>query len=57
MHPKPTLHYVFVPCDGSVVTGRGDIGCDGHKNQLGMQKVADFLEPNVRRMMQPVWRD
>jgi len=29
------VEYVFIPCDGSVVTGSGDIGCMGHKNQVG----------------------
>ena len=26
------LEYINIPCDGSVVTGNGDIGCAGHKN-------------------------
>ena len=45
------VHYVFVPCDGSVVTGAGDIGCNGHKNRLGQAKVADFLEPKLRAIL------
>ena len=45
------VHYVFVPCDGSVVTGDGDIGCNGHKNRLGQAKVADFLEPKLRAIL------
>jgi len=35
--------YLFIPCDGSVVTGDGDIGCAGHKNHVGQQRVADFI--------------
>lgn len=31
----PEVAYIFVPCDGSVVTGEGDIGCAGHKNRQG----------------------
>ena len=29
------LTYVDIPCDGTVVTGIGDIGCSGHKNHEG----------------------
>jgi hypothetical protein len=43
--------YVLIPCDGSVVTGVDDIGCDGHKNQLGQERVANFLEPYLRDIM------
>ncbi|KAL1518623.1 hypothetical protein AB1Y20_002911 [Prymnesium parvum] len=50
---NPGLHaeYIFVPCDGSVVTGEGDIGCNGHKNRRGQNEVADFLEPRLRKLM------
>ena len=27
------------------------MGCNGHKNRLGQSKVADFLEPQIRRIM------
>mmetsp|Transcript_21172 Transcript_21172/g.35674 ORF Transcript_21172/g.35674 Transcript_21172/m.35674 type:complete len:414 (-) Transcript_21172:82-1323(-) len=51
----PTLagqvYYINVPCDGSVVTGKGDIGCMGHKNREGQNKVADFLFPLIRDIM------
>ena len=50
-HPTRRVHYLFVPCDGSVVTGVDDIGCDGHKNRLGQARVADFLEPRLRQIM------
>ena len=43
--------YVFVPCDGSVVSGDGDIGCAGHKNRIGQTEVATFLEPHIRSFM------
>jgi len=43
--------YIFIPCDGSVITGEDDIGCDGHKNALGQKRVADFLEPRLRKIM------
>jgi len=49
--PAWRLHYIFVPCDGSVVTGVGDIGCDGHKSPVGMAKVAGFLAPRVAAIM------
>ena len=45
------VEYVFIPCDGSVVTGVDDIGCEGHKNRLGQERVADFLEPRLRAIM------
>ena len=41
------VHYVFIPCDGSVVTGDGDIGCAGHKNRQGQREVFDFLKDKV----------
>lgn len=31
----PLVDYIFIPCDGTVVTGVDDIGCAGHKNQIG----------------------
>ena len=43
----PRLHYKFVPCDGSVVTGSDELGCGGHKNLLGQVKVATYLAPFV----------
>lgn len=43
--------YIFIPCDGTVVTGDGDIGCEGHKNEIGQERVADFLEPLLREIM------
>jgi len=45
------VHYIFVPCDGSVVTGQGDIGCAGHKNKVGQAKVAKFLRPKLASIM------
>ena len=45
------VHYMFVPCDGSVVTGEGDIGCDGHKNRVGQAEVADFMAPRIAAIM------
>ena len=52
-HPRRAhrLRYVFVPCNGSVVSGVGDIGCEGHKNRAGQAKVADHLEPHIRDLM------
>jgi len=49
--PQSRLHYIFVPCDGSVVTGTDDIGCDGHKNRIGQAKVAEFLAPRLAEIM------
>ena len=49
--PWRRLHYTFVPCDGTVVTGVGDIGCDGHKNAAGQAEVARFLAPQVAEFM------
>ena len=43
--------YIFVPCDGTVVTGAGDIGCAGHKNAIGQGEVAAFVGPKVREIM------
>jgi len=45
------VHYKLVPCDGSVVTGDGDIGCNGHKNTAGQAKVAEFLAPTISEVM------
>lgn len=50
-HPTRRVHYILVPCDGSVVNDVGDMGCNGHKNRLGQAKVADFLEPRIRSIM------
>ncbi|GMI43007.1 hypothetical protein TrCOL_g6938 [Triparma columacea] len=46
------VSYLFVPCDGSVVTGDGDIGCGGHKNRLGQGKVAEFVLPVVKGILE-----
>ena len=53
MHPDRRVDFILVPCDGSVVNGTaaGDIGCAGHKNLQGQQKVADFLTPKVASIM------
>ena len=45
------VHYIYVPCDGSVVTGIDDIGCQGHKNRIGQARVAAYLEPKLRKIM------
>uniref|UniRef100_A0A7S4VUL4 SGNH hydrolase-type esterase domain-containing protein n=1 Tax=Ditylum brightwellii TaxID=49249 RepID=A0A7S4VUL4_9STRA len=45
------VDYIFIPCDGSVVTGTNDIGCDGHKNALGQLQVANYLEPRLKDIM------
>ena len=50
-YPRRRVHYIFVPCDGSVVDDRADIGCDGHKNRLGQAEVANYLEPRIRSIM------
>ncbi|KAL1524997.1 hypothetical protein AB1Y20_019873 [Prymnesium parvum] len=49
--PERRVHYLFVPCDGSVVTGVDDIGCDGHKNARGQAEVASFLAPRIADIM------
>eukprot|EP01046_Picozoa_sp_COSAG06_P011980 COSAG06_NODE_690_length_13054_cov_5.226476_16_plen_61_part_00 len=49
--PHRRVAYFFVPCDGTVVNDHGDIGCDGHKNRRGQSKVATFLEPLLRELM------
>jgi len=41
------IHHLLIPCDGSVVTGVDDIGCQGHKNEKGQKKVADFIQPHL----------
>jgi len=33
------------------VTGVGDIGCDGHKNEEGENQVAHFLIPKIREII------
>ena len=48
---KQRLHYIFVPCDGSVVTGDGDIGCNGHKNRAGQLEVARFVAPKLGEIL------
>ena len=35
----------------SVFNEIGNMGGNGHKNRLGQAKVADFLEPQIRRIM------
>lgn len=50
-HPALRVEYILIPCDGSVVTGEGDIGCNGHKNRRGQLEVARFLEPKLRHIM------
>ena len=52
-HPSlaSRLHYLFVPCDGTVITGLGDIGCNGHKNRLGQEKVAEFIAPFISSIL------
>ena len=45
------VHYIYIPCDGSVVSGQGDIGCMGHKSRVGQAEVAAYLEPKVRAIM------
>jgi len=49
----PNLHvdYILIPCDGSVVTGDGDIGCLNHVNVAGHQKTAKFLIPKIGELM------
>ena len=49
LHPEyaDRLHYIDIPCDGSVVQGTNDIGCDGHKNSIGQQRIADYLSPKL----------
>ena len=48
-HPEfaDRLHYIDIPCDGSVVQGTNDIGCDGHKNSIGQQRIANYLSPKL----------
>ena len=41
----------LVPCDGTVVTGEGDIGCAGHKNAVGQDEVFEHIKPIVRDLM------
>ena len=50
-HNDMVAEYMFVPCDGSVVTGKGDIGCKGHKNRVGQRKVSDFLLSKVENLL------
>jgi len=45
------VDYIYIPCDGSVVTGTDDIGCAGHKNRKGQEEVANFLIPYIVRIM------
>ena len=46
------VHYVFVPCDGSVVREEHGSGCQGHMTPRGQAAVADFLVPRVAKIMQ-----
>jgi len=41
------VRYVLIPCDGSVVSGEGEMGCAGHKNAVGQGAIAAFLQPIV----------
>mmetsp|Transcript_30001 Transcript_30001/g.59587 ORF Transcript_30001/g.59587 Transcript_30001/m.59587 type:complete len:428 (+) Transcript_30001:70-1353(+) len=41
----------LVPCDGSVVTGEGDIGCNGHKNAVGQREVFEHIKPIVSNLL------
>ena len=49
------LKYFDIPCDGTVVTGNGDIGCDGHKNRKGQAEVANHIAPQLKEWMG--WND
>ena len=46
------VHFIFVPCDGTAATGNHDIGCAGHKNRKGQAEVAEFLIPQISRIME-----
>uniref|UniRef100_A0A7S0NZ80 SGNH hydrolase-type esterase domain-containing protein n=1 Tax=Calcidiscus leptoporus TaxID=127549 RepID=A0A7S0NZ80_9EUKA len=48
--PRRRIEYLFIPCDGSVVSGAADLGCAGHKNWRGQRRVADFIAPAVARL-------
>lgn len=52
-HPElaARVGYVNVPCDGSVVVGDEDIGCAGHKNQLGQHEVFSYISPAVESFL------
>lgn len=50
--PMKRVEYIYVPCDGTVVTGSSDIGCDGHKNFIGQDEVARFLAPKIAALME-----
>mmetsp|Transcript_4169 Transcript_4169/g.5660 ORF Transcript_4169/g.5660 Transcript_4169/m.5660 type:complete len:415 (-) Transcript_4169:226-1470(-) len=50
-YPDTNTHYIFVTCDGSIVTGVDDIGCESHKNALGQSRVAEFLVPQLKDIM------
>ena len=50
-HPERRVLYTFVPCDGSVVEGTGEMGCNGHKNRRGHAKVAAVLAQRLREIM------
>lgn len=42
-----SIDFILIPCDGSVVTGVGDVGCQGHRNAIGHREIADFLLPKL----------
>ena len=42
------VEYFDIPCDGSVVTGYGDIGCSGHKNSVGQAAIANHIIPPIK---------
>eukprot|EP00938_MAST-03A_sp_MAST-3A-sp1_P005653 g5653.t1 len=48
---KTQVGYVFVPCDGTVVNGKNDIGCMGHKNRVGQAEVTQYLASYIRDFM------
>ena len=50
-YPLLKMDYIYIPCDGSVVTGKDDIGCAGHKNVKGQSEVAEYLAPKLREIM------
>lgn len=49
-HRARKVHYVFIPCDGSVATGQRDMGCNGHKNRTGQEEISMFLIPKLRAL-------
>ncbi|CAE7462074.1 unnamed protein product [Symbiodinium sp. KB8] len=45
------VHYLEVPCDGTVLRAVEDFGCLGLPNRRGQRRIADFMLPWLRTIL------